>query len=89
MNFTQDFLGLVSRYHPKAKTFNPQGRSLKLANHWAIMSRLRQAIESTVLSTTELFVSPLNFSMPEGITYCSAFPEDAVFGAIINSFQIR
>ncbi len=27
--------------------------------------------------------------MSEGITYCSAFPENAVFGAIINSFQFR
>jgi hypothetical protein len=27
--------------------------------------------------------------MSEGITYCSAFPEDAVFGAVINSFQFR
>jgi len=27
--------------------------------------------------------------MSDGIAYCSAFPEDAVFGAIINSFQFR
>ena len=27
--------------------------------------------------------------MSDGITYCSAFPEDAVFGAIMNSFQFR
>jgi hypothetical protein len=27
--------------------------------------------------------------MPNDITYCSVFPEDAVFGAIINSFQFR
>jgi len=27
--------------------------------------------------------------MPEGITYCSPFLEDAVFGASMNSFQFR
>jgi len=27
--------------------------------------------------------------MSDGITYCSAFPKDTVFGAIINSFQFR
>jgi len=27
--------------------------------------------------------------MSEGVTYCSAFPENAVFGEIINSFQFR
>jgi hypothetical protein len=36
-DFTQDLLGLLSRYHPKAKTRNPQGRALKLANNWAIL----------------------------------------------------
>jgi len=42
-----------------------------------------------VPETTELFGSLLTCSISEGITYCSAFPEDAVFGAIINSFQFR
>jgi len=42
--FTQDLLGLMSRYHLKANNFNPQGRRLKLANHWANPPRLRQAI---------------------------------------------
>jgi len=79
----------MSRYHPKAKTLNPQGQLLKLADHWAIPPRLRQAIESTLLTTTELFGSPLNCSMSDGITYCSAFSEDAVFGAVISSFQFR
>ncbi len=46
-------------------------------------------MESTFRTTTELFGSPLNCSMSEGITYCSAFPEDAEFGAVINSFQNR
>ncbi len=27
--------------------------------------------------------------MSDGITYCSAFPEDTVFGAIIDSFKFR
>jgi hypothetical protein len=41
------------------------------------------------LTTTELFGSPLNYSMFDGITYFSAFPEDTFFGAIINSFNFR
>ncbi len=27
--------------------------------------------------------------MSDGITYCSAFPEDMVFGAILSSFQFQ
>jgi hypothetical protein len=27
--------------------------------------------------------------MTGGITYCSAFPEDEIFGAVINSFLFR
>ncbi len=33
--FSQDLLKLLARYHPWAKSLNPQGRKLKLANHWA------------------------------------------------------
>ncbi len=88
-DFTQNLLRFMSRYHLKAKIVNPQGRSLKLTNHWAILPRLRQALESTFLTTTELFGSPLICSMSDGITYFSAFPEDAVLGAIIKFFQFR
>ncbi len=88
-DFTHDLLRLIFSYHPKAKSPIPQGRSLKLANHWAIPPRLRHALESTFLTTTELFGSPLNCSIFDGIIYCSAFMEDAVFEAIINSFQFR
>ena len=87
--FTQDILRLMARYHPKTKSLNSQGRSLKLANHWTIPPRLRHAIYSMSLTITELFGSPLNCSMSDGITYCSAFPEDTIFGAIMNSFQFR
>ena len=31
--FTHDLLKLQARYHPRAKSLNPQGRKLKLANH--------------------------------------------------------
>jgi hypothetical protein len=79
----------MSLYNPKPKSLNPQGRQLKLANHWAIPPRLRHAIEATIMTTTELFGSPLNYSMSDGITFCSTFSEDAVFGATINSFQFR
>ena len=30
--FTQDLLKLLARYHSKAKSLNPKGRKLKLAN---------------------------------------------------------
>ncbi len=75
----------MARYHPRAKSLNPQGRSLKLTNHWDIPSLFRQAIEFAFLTTMELFDIPLNCSMPDGNTYCSAFPEDRIFGAILNS----
>ncbi len=39
-DFTQDLLGLMSRYPPRAKTINPQSRTLKLVNHWAIPPNL-------------------------------------------------
>ena len=87
--FTQDLLKLLTRYHPKAKSLNPQGRKLKLSNHWAIPTPLRTALEHTFLTTTELFGSPLNCPMKEGMTYCSAFPDDAHFGAILDSFAYR
>ena len=31
--FAQDLLKLLARYHQMAKSMNPQGRKLKLANH--------------------------------------------------------
>jgi len=37
----------------------------------------------------ELLGSPLNFYMTNGISYCVAFPEDAMFGAITDSFLYR
>jgi hypothetical protein len=39
------------------------------------------------LTTTELFVGQLNCSIFDGNTYCFAFPEDIIFGEILNSFQ--
>jgi hypothetical protein len=46
-------------------------------------------MEETLQATTELFGSPLNYSMAAGITYCSTFLEDDVFGAVINAFLFR
>jgi hypothetical protein len=89
MDFTHDLVQLMSHYHPRGKFFNPQGRSLKLSNHLATQGPLREGIESTFLTTSELFVSSLNCSMSDGSTYCSAFSEDTVFGAILESFKFR
>ena len=88
-DFTQDLLKLLARYHPRAKSLNPQGRKLKLTNYWAIPTTLRIALEQTFHTTTELFGSPLNCPMTEGMTYCSAFHDDVHFGAILNSFRYR
>ncbi len=46
-------------------------------------------LERTFLTSTELFGSPLNCSMSGGISYCSAFPEHEIFGAITDSFLYR
>jgi len=46
-------------------------------------------MEQTFLTTTKLFDNPLNCPMIEGMTYCSAFPEDTNFGAILDSFLCR
>ena len=87
--FNHDLPKLLARYHPRAKSLNPQGRKLKLANHWATMPTLQKALERTFLSDKELFGSPLNCSMSSGISYCSAFPEDEIFGATTDSFRYR
>jgi len=87
--FTQDLLKLLARYHPRAKSLNPQGRKLKLANHWATLPTLHHALERTFLTNKELFGSPFNCSMSGGISSCSPFPEDEIFCAIIDSFLYR
>ncbi len=46
-DFLQDLLKLLARYHPRAKSPNPQGRQLKLANHCAIPTPIQQALEQT------------------------------------------
>ena len=46
-------------------------------------------MEKIFLTTTELFGSPLNCPMTDGLTYCSAFQDDVHFGAILNSFRYR
>ena len=68
---------------------NPQGRKLKLANHWATPPTLQQALERTFLTTTELFGSPLSCSNTRGISYCSAFPAEEAVGAITDAFSYR
>ena len=85
----QDLLHLLASYHPRAKSLNPQGRKLKLTNHWATPPTLQRALERTFLSTTELFGSPLNCSMSSDMSYCSAFQADEVFGAIHDSFSYK
>jgi hypothetical protein len=85
--FTHDLLKLLARYHPRAKSLNPQGRKLKIANHWATMPTLQKALERTFIA--ELFGSPLNCSMSSGILYCLALPKDEIFGSITDSFLYR
>jgi len=66
--FTHDLLKLLARYHPRAKSLKPQGRKLKLSNHWATPPIIKQALERTFLATEVLFGSPLNCSMTGGIS---------------------
>ncbi len=87
--FTRDLLKLLARYHPRAKSLNPQGYTLKLANHWATPPTPQQALERTSFINTELFGSPLNCSMSGGISYRSAFPENEFFSAIPDYFLYR
>ena len=54
-----------------------------------VCSNLSIITESTSLTTTELFDSPLNCLMFNDITYCSAFPEDIIFRANLDSFRFR
>jgi len=53
------------------------------------MPTLQLALERTFLSDKELDGSPLNCSMSDGISYCSAFPEDEIFGVTTDSFRYR
>ena len=46
-------------------------------------------MKRTFLTTSELFGSPLNYSMTSGISYSKAFPEDEIFGAIADFFLCR
>ncbi len=56
---------------------SPQGRKLKLANHWATMPTLQLALERTFISDREPFASPLNCSM------------SAVFPTALHSQKMR
>ena len=87
--FNHDLLKLLARYHPRTKSLNPQGRKLKLANHWATMPTLQHALVRMFLFGRELFGSPLKCSMSCGISYCSAFLEDEFFSATTDSFRYR
>ena len=80
---------LMLRYHPRSKLLNPQGLRLKTRNQWAIPLPLARALHSTFLTTCELFASPLNCAMGRGLSYCTAFPEDAAFGALHDAFSYR
>ena len=48
-----------------------------------------QVFKALFSTTTQLFSSPLNCTLEPGTTYFSAFPEDAIFGAIHNSMKYR
>ena len=80
---------LLERYHPRAATINPQGRTLNLRNHWAIPSPLMAAIRSSLGTTTELYASPINCDILRPTTYFSAFEEDQDFGAIHDCHSYR
>ncbi len=80
---------LMQRYHPRTKRLNPQGSVSKITNQMAITNSLTSAIHACFNTTFELFASPLNSSMYPNVEYCTAFPEDANFGAHYDSFSYR
>ena len=86
-DFHLDLAELLRRYHPKARTQNPQGRPLDLKNHWALPQILmRHLMAWTGSPPTELFASPLNCLPDPQHTYYSAYQADAPFGARYNWF---
>ena len=88
-DFHQDLARLLRRYHPRAKTVNPQGACLDLKNHWSLQLSLTEDNHRTFSTECELFSSPLNCSMGRDLACCSPFQEDARFGAVVNSFGYR
>ncbi len=40
-----------------------------------------------IQTRAEIFASPLNCSMEQGITYYTAYPEDSSFGALHDVFS--
>jgi hypothetical protein len=88
-DFITDLTLLMQRYHPRTNRTNPQGIVSKIANQWAITNQLASAIHTCFDTTFEIFASPLNSSMKPNVEYCTAFPEDANFGAHFDSFSYR
>jgi hypothetical protein len=79
----------MQRYHPHTKLLNPQGIVSKTTNRWAITYSLASAIYACFKTTFKIFASPLNNSVNPNVDYCTAFPEDANFGANFDSFCYR
>jgi len=77
------------RYHPRAETINPHGRKYKPSHQWATLPKVQRAIELTFQTRPELFASSLNCSMEPCIIYCTAYPEDYIFGALYDAFIYR
>ena len=88
-NFVADITRLMQRYHPRTKLLNPQSIVSKIANQWAITHNLASAIHACFKTTFEICSCPLNSSMNPNVEYCTAFPEDANFGAHFDSFSYR
>jgi len=77
------------RYHPKSEARNHQGRKTKSSNQWASPLPLHRALEQAILTQTELFSSPLNYSMSTDNIDCITSPEESAFGALHDSYSYR
>ena len=64
----------------------PDGRKVKLRNHWATPDEYIHAIVASMGVTHERFASPLNAN-PAFQTYSSAFERDQVFGATWDAYR--
>ena len=87
--FLTELAALLRRHDDRSKHHNPQGRPHKQKNQWAIPRTLMETLQRLCCTSTELFASPLNCSVAPNRTYFSAYPEDAVFGAIHNCMKYR
>ena len=87
--FTHDLLKILAIIIREPNPCTRRVASLDLPTTGLPRLHSNKALERTFLTNAELIGSPLNCSMSGDVSYCSAFPEDEIFGAMMNSFLYR